>query len=262
MVGSFRDDFDSGELDPAVWLPHYLPAWSSRAETAACYRIADSCLTLSIPPGQGLWCAGEHQPPLRVSGIQSANRSGPVGSTDGQQPFLPGQRVREEQPTFLGWTPAEGHVEVRARMELSPRSMAAFWMVGLEDDPTRSAEICVMEVFGKDVHPGASAQVGMGLHAFRDPRVAEDFAAPRLPLEIEDFHTYSVAWTSERAEFLVDGATVRTAAGPPTYPLQLMLAVFDFPDDSTGGDDHLVPPLVVDHVAGSEPPARGPAQAP
>ena len=27
----FEDDFDGPELDPAVWLPHYLPAWSSRA---------------------------------------------------------------------------------------------------------------------------------------------------------------------------------------------------------------------------------------
>jgi hypothetical protein len=29
-----------------------------------------------------------------------------------------------------------------------------------------------------------------------------------------------------------------------------MVAVFDFPDASTGADDHLVPRLVVDHVAG------------
>jgi hypothetical protein len=27
-------------------------------------------LTLSIPVAQGLWCAGDHEPPLRVSGIQ------------------------------------------------------------------------------------------------------------------------------------------------------------------------------------------------
>lgn len=40
-----------------------------------------------------------------------------------------------------------------------------------------------MEVFGDAVDPGRSAAVGMGLHAFRDPRVVEDFAAPRVPID-------------------------------------------------------------------------------
>jgi hypothetical protein len=29
-----------------------------------------------------------------------------------------------------------------------------------------------------------------------------------------------------------------------------MIAIYDFPEWSVGGDDHLVPELVVDHVAG------------
>jgi hypothetical protein len=41
--------------------------------------------------------------------------------------------------------------------------MVAFWMVGLEDRPERSAEICVAEVFGNAVEPGMSAAVGMGV---------------------------------------------------------------------------------------------------
>jgi hypothetical protein len=35
---------------------------------------------------------------------------------------------------------------------------------------------------------------------------------------------------------------------PPTYPLQLMIAVFDFPADSRGDDVDLVPALEVDWV--------------
>ena len=45
-VGStqFSDDFDARELDAGVWVPHYLPMWSSRAETAATYtRAGPSC---------------------------------------------------------------------------------------------------------------------------------------------------------------------------------------------------------------------------
>jgi hypothetical protein len=246
----FEDDFDGPELDPAVWLPNYLPAWSSRAATAATYDIRDSCLHLTIPPDQGLWCADDHTPPLRVSGIQSGNFSGPVGSTVGQQPYRDGVTVREEQETFWGWTPDRGYVELRARGVVTPRSMVAFWMVGLEDRPERSAEICVTEMFGNAVMPGESTAVGMGLHPFRDPAVAEDFDAVRLPIDVAEFHTYAVDWTRDKADFLVDGGLVRSCPRPPSYRMQMMLAVFDFPEKSTGDDADAVPSLVVDHLRG------------
>ena len=254
-MAAFEDHFDGTDLDRDVWLPHYLPAWSSRALTAAAYDVADSCLTLTVPTHHGVWCEGDHTPPIRVSGIQTGSFSGPVGSTVGQQPFRDGQIVREEQPPFWGWTPDGGHLELRARMDVSPRSMAAFWMVGLETVPERCAEICVMEVFGKAVEPGRSAEVGIGVHRFRDPAATEDFAAPRLDLDVARFHTYAVDWTPEQAVFLVDGEVVRTAPTPPTYPMQMMVAVFDFPDWSSGGDDSLVPALVVDYLRGSRPSA-------
>jgi hypothetical protein len=246
-MSDFADDFDGSGLDTAVWVPHYLPAWSSRAATAATYDVRGSCLHLTIPPDQGLWCGENHQPPLRVSGIQSGTFSGPVGSTVGQQPFQPGVTVREEQETQWGWTPDHGYVEIRARGVISPRSMFAAWFVGRETEPQESAEICVFEVFGDAVEPG-SAAVGVGLHPFRDPAVTEDFEAVRLPIDPAEFHEYAVDWTRERAVFHVDGEAIRACARPPSYPMQLMLAVFDFPDRSVGDDAGLVPELVVDHV--------------
>lgn len=248
MTLTFEDDFDGPGLDRSVWLPHYLPAWSSRAETAATYELRDSCLHLSIPPGQSVWCADGHTSPLRVSGIQSGSFSGPVGSTIGQQPYRVGLEVREEQEPFWGWTPDHGYIEMRARGVVSHRSMVAFWMVGLEDEPQRSAEICVAELFGSAVAPGRSAAVGVGLHPFRDPAVVEDFEAVERPIDIAEFHTYAVDWTAEKADFLVDGALVRSCPRPPSYPMQAMLAVFDFPDESTGDDADAVPSLVVDYL--------------
>jgi hypothetical protein len=245
----FEDHFDGSQLDVAVWLPHYLPAWSSRAASAATYDVRDSCLHLTIPPEQGLWCTGDHTPPLRVSGIQSGNWSGPVGSTAGQQPYRAGVTVREEQEAFWGWTPHHGHIEISARAVVGPGSMVAFWMVGLEDEPQRSAEICVTEMFGNAVVPGESAAVGMGLHSFRDPAVVEDFEAVPVPIDLARFHTYAVDWAPDQADLLVDGQIVRSCPGPPDYPMQLMLAVFDFPDERTP-DDGLVPSLVVDYVRG------------
>jgi Glycosyl hydrolases family 16 len=246
----FEDDFDGPGLDSAVWFPHYLPHWSSRAATAARYEIADSCLRLHIPPDQGLWCGDDHKPPLRVSGIQSGEYSGPLGSTVGQQPYRDGLRVREEQQPFWGWTPEYGRIELHARAELSPRSMVSLWMVGLEDRPDRCAEICVMEVFGNALEPGQSAAVGMGLHQFRDPATPEDFEAVPLDLDVAEFHTYAVTWTPEQAAFAVDGRPIRSCPRPPQYPMQLMLAVFDFPDWSTGTDDDLSPAFVIDWVRG------------
>jgi hypothetical protein len=250
VVAGFIDHFDASGLDTDVWLPHYLPQWSSRAETAATYEVTGSELRLTIPPEHGLWCARDHEPPLRVSGVQSGVFSGPVGSTVGQQPFRDGLVVRESQPAHWGWTPYHGRLEVRARMQLSPRSMASVWMVGLEDEPSRCGEICVFEVFG-DALEGDTAAVGMGVHPFRDPALSEEFAAERAVIDVTERHVYAADWQDGRVEFLIDGEHVRTVHQAPDYPMQMMVAVFDFPAHAAAAEhaDH-VPELAVDHVRG------------
>ncbi|MFI5909921.1 glycoside hydrolase family 16 protein [Dactylosporangium sp. NPDC051541] len=246
----FEDDFAGDELDRAVWVPHYLPQWSSRAESAATYTVGGSQLRLSIPAGQGRWCAGEHEEPLRVSGVQSGVFSGPVGSTVGQQPFRDGLRVREAQAVQWGWTPRYGRLEVRARMELTARSMASVWMVGLEDEPRRCGEICVFEVFGAAVD-GSGAAVGMGVHPFRDPALHDDFATPRLPIDVAEPHDYAADWRPGRVDFFVDGAHVRTVEQAPDYPMQMMIGVFDFPaHPAAAAHAGHVPLLAIDRVRG------------
>ncbi|MFP3466745.1 glycoside hydrolase family 16 protein [Leifsonia sp. SIMBA_070] len=243
------DDFDDPRLDRTVWLPHYLPAWSSLGETRATYLIHDSQLELTIPPEQRLWCGGDHEPPLRVSALQSGNFSGPVGSTAGQQPYRDGLRVREEQEEFRGCLVDGGTVGMRASLYLGERSMASLWLVGFEDEPKRSGEVCVMEVFGRDVQP-EEALVGMGFHRFRDPRLAEDFERVTLPIDVTEPHAYEVNWDGDEATFRVDGRVVRILDAPPQYPLQLMLGVFDFPERADRGDAHhsFVPTLSVDRI--------------
>ena len=244
-VAVFRDDFDGADLDRGVWVPHYLPMWSSRAATAAVYEVARSELRLSIPADHPLWCPDDHDPPLRVSGIQSGVVSGPVGSTRGQQPFRPGLTVKEEQPAMWGATFEHGLIEVRARLDLSPRSMASVWLVGLEDEsPDRSGEICVFEVFGD-----APDAIGMGIKPFRDPALRGDFEAPRLPVDVSEPHVYTADWRPGRVDFLVDGEHVRTVGEAPAYPVQMMIAVFDFPE-KPGPADH-VPVFAVDYVRGA-----------
>jgi hypothetical protein len=257
VAGSFLDDFDGSDLDTGVWVPHYLPHWSSRAESAPTYSVAESELRLTIPPEQGLWCAGEHEPALRVSGIQSGVYSGEVGSTVGQQPFRDGLVVREFQPARWGWTPEYGRLAVRARMELSPRSMAGVWMVGLEDRPERSGEILLFEVFGDALATDGgrpSAAVGMGTRRFRDPALTGDFEAPRLAIDVTRFHDYAAEWRPGRVDLLVDGEHVKTVAEAPDYPMQMMVALFDFPDKADAAPADHVPEFAIDYVRGDQLP--------
>lgn len=239
-------------LDPEVWTAAYLPAWSSREAARATYAVTDDGLHLTLPPEHPRWCPDLHEPALRVSAVQSGTWSGPVGSTRGQQPFRAGLRVAEAQPTVWGFTPRHGRVEVECRAVVGRGSMFSAWMVGLEDVPERSGEICLVEVFGRTIAVDAggtvTAELGSGVHAFRDPVLHEDFTAPRMPLDPSVFHTYAVDWRPGRATFLVDGTPTRVVEQAPDYPVQLVLAVFDFPDESP--DPALTPELVVRRVTG------------
>ncbi len=234
-------------LDPGIWTASYLPAWSSRAAAAGTVHTGADGLVLSVPPTQQLWCPDLHDGPLRVSAVQSANRSGPVGSTDAPQPFRDGQIVREAQPTVLGFVPHFGSVAVTCSARLSPRSMFSAWMVGLEDAPDRCGEICLMEVFGDGAGDGY-ADVGQGIHRFRDPALTEDFSAVTRDIDIAVQHTYAVHWRPGQVEFTIDGVVTRTADQAPDYPMFLILGLFDFPDRD-GPEDH-VPQLRVTRVTG------------
>jgi beta-glucanase (GH16 family) len=163
------------------------------------------------------------------------------GVLDGQQPFRDGLRVREHQGTWWGVTPHHGRLEIRARMELGPRAMASVWLAGIEDEPHRCGEICVFEVFGD-----APDAIGMGIKPFRDPALTWDFEAPRMAIDVREPHLYAADWRPGRVEFSVDGEQVRSVAQAPDYPLQFMVAVFDFPRRPGPADP--VPLLAVDSV--------------
>ena len=166
---------------------------------------------------------------MRVSSLQTGVFAGPPGSTVGQHRFDPAATVREAQENVRLYTPRYGRIEVRARASADPQTMGALWMIGYEDEPSRSAEICVCEIFGRDVGPD-EARVGMGVHPFGDPAVADEFAAEPLPIDATLFHVYAADWTPDGVAFSVDGEHVKTVGQSPAYPMQLMLGVYEFSD--------------------------------
>jgi beta-glucanase (GH16 family) len=189
---------------------------------------------------------------VRVSSLQTGVFAGPVGSTVGQHRFHPDAVVREAQNNVRLYTPHYGRIELRAKALDDPRAMVALWLIGYEDEPERSAEICVCEIFGRDV--GADhAAVGMGLHPFGDPSIGDDFSAVRIPIDAREFHVYAAEWTPEQVVFLVDGDLVRTVGQSPAYPMQLMLGIYEFPPDddaATRPDEDYPKSFAVDYVRG------------
>jgi Glycosyl hydrolases family 16 len=224
----FEDTFSGPGLDRERWLPWYLPQWSSRERAAARYSLGEAGLRLAVEADQEPWCP-ELDGEVRVSSLQTGLFTGPVGSAVGQHRFHPDAIVREEQESIRLYTPLYGRVELRARFSDDRTTMAALWMIGYEDEPHRSAEICVCEIFGRDVSPG-SARVGMGVHPFGDPRMRDEFARLPVELDVREPHEYAAEWTPGRVEFSVDGSRVKTVDQAPDYPMQLMLGLYEFPE--------------------------------
>jgi hypothetical protein len=221
-----EDDFDAPRLDRRIWLPNYLPHWSSRSASAARYVLTDGTLRLLIEADQPPWCP-EFDSWLRVSSLQTGVWAGPVGGSVGQHRFRNGLVVREEQRPASLYTPQYGLFEARVKAIDDPDSMVAFWMIGYEDEPQRSAEICICEIFGRDVTP-VDAAIGMGLHPFGDPTIVDEFDAPRLPIDAREFHTYAAEWTPGYVAFYVDDRLVKVVRQSPDYPMQFMLSAYEF----------------------------------
>lgn len=241
------EHFDGSDLAGDRWVPWYLPHWSSRVGTRATYDVADSVLRLRIPTDQGPWCPERHEPALRTSTIASGLYAGPLGSTIGQQPFADGLTVTEEQDPFRGWLLTGGRLTVRARADVSARSMVSVWLTGFEDEPDRCGEVCVFEAFG-DTVTAASVGVGAGVHVFRDPALREDFSVTPVDLDLREWHDYSVSMEPDGCTWSVDGRPLRTSAQCPAYPLQIFVGVFDFPDRDDGTLAGHVPTLEVDSI--------------
>jgi hypothetical protein len=229
----FEDAFDGAELDRSRWFPHHLPQWSSAAQSAARYELRDGALHLLIERDQQPWCP-ELDGATRVSSLQTGVFAGPVGSPIGQHRFNPAAVVRESQDNVRLYTPQFGVFELRARAVNDPACMVALWMIGYEDRPERSAEICICEIFGRNVRRD-STKVGIGVHPFGDPTIADDFEELALPIDARDFHDYAAEWTSDRVTFFVDGRPVRTVDQSPQYPMQFMLGIYEFDDRRGAG---------------------------
>jgi hypothetical protein len=249
----FHDEFESMPLDVNKWLPYYLPHWSNRELAAARYSLDGKTLNLIIEKDQQSWCP-DHDGDVRVSSLQTGCFSGPSGSPIGQHRFNPDLRVSEAQPTMRLYTPQYGYFESRLKALPIPGYMAAFWMIGFEEKPKQSAEICISEIFGRQVAEDASV-IGYGVHPFSDANIEDDFHKEYFEMDASDFHIYAAEWTPAQVDFFIDNQKTRTIPQSPQYPMQFLLGIYEIPDHLTAASRDAPWPKAfeVDYVRAYQP---------
>ena len=210
-MAAFVDDFDGPELDTVVWLPHYLPMWSSREATLASYRLEElvprarhparpRAVAARGPPSAAPALRSPERKPVRPGG-QHRRAAGRVRRAAG-----PGGATRLHRPSAGRWAPRDplpdddlaavdgGALAVRLRGAARP-----LWG-DLRDRGLRQGR-----------RPRASPpRSASGSSRSATPTSPQDFAAPRLPIDVAEFHTYAVDWDATEAVFSVDGEKVRT----------------------------------------------------
>lgn len=245
----FNDEFKKNEIDTANWIPYYLPHWSSREMSKPQYEIRDENLILKITENQKAWCP-EFNGEIKCSSIQTGVFSGELGSTIGQHKVNPNCIVRQEQKPEKTYLPQYGFFEIRAKSLDAKSNVVALWMIGYEDSPEKSAEICVFEIKGCNVSKN-NAKVGYGIHKFNDSKMKEAFYEDDFKLDVTKFHIYSAEWTPEKVVFYIDNQKTREIKQSPNYPMQFMLGVYEIPTETQDENDALYPKeFVIDYVRG------------
>ena len=218
------DDFSAG-LSRRCWVPHYLPHWTTPERSVARYRLTDPGLELRIEEDQLDW--RPEDAPLRVSNLQTGTFSGPVGSARGTHRHRDdGLVVRTHTPERLLFAPAAGRVDVTVAASRDERCMLAVWLVGTEHAREQdSGEICIVEIDADAI--GTSTVARCGVKAHHDPRMTTDMAEVVLRLDGSEPHTWTAVWGLSETTIGCDGIVVRRVAQAPTYPLFLMVDLFE-----------------------------------
>ena len=226
------------------------------AASAASYHLADSCLVLDLPVGQPLWCpGGAPVSAARVGDAERAASPGRSAAPSASRRSSPASRCgRSSSASRASWPTG-----VTSRSAAAWTSRRARWRrCGWSASRTsRSAAARSAWSRSSATRCGdGSAEVGRAEEAARPGPGARLRGAPARPSTWPTSTPTRSTGTPRTAVFSVDGTEVRRCARPPAYPLQVMLAVFDFPEWSTGADEHLEPSLTIDWISHRQPPAE------
>lgn len=111
-------------------------------------------------------------------------------------------------------------------MQYRKNHVAAFWMIGFEDNPQNSAEICIFELKGGNVSENSS-KIGYGVHPFYNNSIIDEFYEDSFNINVLDWNVYGVKWLQDKICFYLNDELVRTIYQSPQSEMQLMLNIYD-----------------------------------
>ena len=218
------DDFTRG-LDAEKRIPRYLPRWTMPERSEARFAFVEGGLELRIEHDQLDW--RPEDAPLRVSNLQTATYSGPVGSTVGTHRHREdGLVVETDTPQRLLFTPRRGRIDVTVTASTDEGCMLAVWLVGTEHlSETDSGEICIFEIDASAI--GSMTRARVGIKAHHDTRLTTDMAEVTLPFDAREPHTWTVIWGDGETIIGCDRQVVRRFGQAPDYPMALMIDLLE-----------------------------------
>jgi hypothetical protein len=246
----YCDNFDRNFIDESNWIANYLPHWTTPELAIPHHHFEDGHLVLRLDADQSPWCP-DHDGGVKCSSIQTGHFSGPLGAVNGQLRFNKNLRVVTELPSSQLYVPKHGYFEVRAKAKIASNNMVAFWMMGFEELPDDSGEITVMEIFGRNC-TASTTTFGYGIKQAADPRLQTEYHEDVLPFDVADWHVYGAEWNATGVTHFLDGEPLRHIKMAPQYPLQLMLGIYELPNDPQPIEKQTAT-FTIDYVKGYAP---------
>ena len=203
--------------------------------SAARYRLGDGVAAAAWSRRTSRRGARSSTASVRVSSLQTGVARRPAGQPGRPAPVHARTPSSGRRRTSSGSTRrSTASSRLRARVGDDPSSMAALWMIGFEDRPERSAEICVVEIFGRDVGRGPAPRSAWACTPSATRRITDEFVAVRSCRSTSrEFHDYAVEWTPEHVAFFVDGELVTVVEQSPGLPDAVHARHLRVPGDRT-----------------------------
>ena len=201
------DEFDGPTLNQNLWIPYYLRQRTTDDVARANYEITDGKLILKI--------------------IKKGNVVSALQTLEKKDLHKIGTRV--DFPDRLLFTQKYGYFEIRAKTQAGEGYCSAFWLVGVQGDPTQSAEIDVLE------QPGSLGNntYQANLYNWKDRRIRVPAGASGWKGKYHfdrdltsTFNIYGVDWSQDGIKFYFNNKLIKSIPYAPQYPMGVILSFY------------------------------------
>ncbi|UOR16548.1 glycoside hydrolase family 16 protein [Qipengyuania aquimaris] len=189
----FADEFEAGALDRDKWIVIGTDFWVNNEQQA----YIDDPSTIAFKDGVEGADGG-------VLVLKPVFRPGFDPKKDRNAPFVSGRIESQGKFDFT-----HGRAEARIKLPDNVGVWPAFWLLGNGKWPD-TGEIDIMEYVGE------KDWIGVALHGpgySGETPIVNKFFFPE-GLDVTDWHTYSVEWTDQKVDFMVDGHVLYRATKP------------------------------------------------